>query len=114
MTLKCKIKEISQLKTQEDLENFKNQKDDFDAIDQESDDADVDKIEEEESGEGEDKEPEDGLYEFESDEDFQLQEVGTIEALTQLANERRRRRAESRNLSVTERKFYDKNSIGKR
>ena len=110
MTLKCKIKEISQLKTQEDLENFKKQKENFEEVDKASDDGHhkaaapgaIDQIEEEES--------ENSLFEFHSEDDFQLQELGTIEDL----NEKRRQRAQSRNLSVAERKFYDRNSIGKR
>jgi hypothetical protein len=110
MTLKCKIKEISQLKTQEDLENFKKQKEDFEELDKASEEGQlkeappgaIDQIDEEES--------ENSLFEFHSEDDFQLQEVGTIEDL----NEKRRLRAQSRNLSVTERKFYDRNSMAKR
>lgn len=89
MTLKCKIKEISQLKTQEDLENFKKQKENFEEVDRASEEGQpkeaapgaIDQIDEEES--------ENSLFEFLSEDDFQLQEVGTIEDL----NEKRRLRA---------------------
>lgn len=74
MTLKCKIKEISEIQTQQDLER---------------------------ATELSDVEP------VESDEDFQLQELGTIEEI-----HRSRRPAQRRN--GKDRGFYDKNSIGRK
>lgn len=120
MTLKCKIKEISQLKTQEDLENFKKQKDAcfVESEGKSGDEEGADETGEQRLGSDSDEVPgaavEAVFEEFLSEDDFQLQEVGTIEELGQKALEKRRKRAESRNLSAAERKFYDRNSIGRR
>ena len=77
MTLKCKIKEISEIQTQQDLERATANEDLSDS----------------------------GFVENISDEEFQLQELGTIEEM-----HRGRKPAQKRK----ERGFYDKNSIGRK
>lgn len=74
MTLKCKIKEISEIQTQNDFEKAAIQ-------------------EQELSDFGEDL----------GDDDFQLQELGTIEQMHS---------TQKRPAKKNEREFYDKNSIG--
>ena len=75
MTLKCKIKEISEIETQQDLERIQ-------ADDQVSD------------------EPEE--VEELSDDEFQLQELGTIEQM------------HTKKVPRKDREFYDRNSIGRK
>jgi hypothetical protein len=88
MTLKCKIKEISEIQTQNEFEKAAIVEQDF------SDSA-----------------------EDLSDDDFQLQEVGTIEQIHKTQKKTTRRnesKYREKNSKPNEKDFYDKNSIGRK
>ena len=115
MTLKCKIKEVTELKTREDIEQYPKEEI-FDPKPSPAVQVDS-KSEEHES------------VENSSEEEFQLQELGTIEEMSQRkleqkkAREARREgrrghksrgRKESIGKTKSDYNFYDKNSIGRK
>lgn len=107
MTLKCKIKEISELKTEDEIENFKRQKDQIEEQIGQVMNSEANQLSDAEENEKD-------TFDLISEDEFQLQELGTIEEMSQKAFEKRRLRAQSRGKSKAERSFYDRNSICKR
>ena len=86
MTLKCKIKEVSELKTEQDRQNYQSEI-----------------LKKEDS---EEEEPE-IIEETIADDEFDLQELGTIEEMSYQKSLKKRR------ASRTKDQFYDRNSIGR-
>ena len=113
MTLKCKIKEISELHTEEDYINYQDSQKKMGDETQEKVDPKV-------------SEEEEDLEVIEEAEEMQLHEIGTIEEVSKKAAERKRAlskkrvdRSKSRHKSRHESKgrkhdFYDRNSIGRK
>lgn len=95
MTLKCKIKEISDLKVGQYDASTLRQIESMDEFNEESFEA-----------------PEETVEEI--DDEFTLAELGTIEQMTQEAQTRKKEREARSKVREKERGFYDRNSIGRK
>ena len=105
MTLKCKIKEISELQTEQDYLNYQHSQT---------------KLSEKEVPEAEVASQSDEFEFIDEDEEFQLQELGTIEEVSRKAIEKKRAKSKARQERSKSRpkgshhEFYDRNSMSRK